>query len=164
MRFTRRCGGSARPRVDVHVLFGTRTCTLVRAPSCECISGAQGHGLPLVALVQSVVANGGSANGVRLLSPETIKVIFDEQANGIDLVLGIPLRFGIGYGLPETTTLPYLPNDPGICFWGGYGGSMIIVDTTRKMTLAYMMNRMSPGIIGSATSGALIAAAYGCVS
>ena len=99
-----------------------------------------------------------------MLSPETIKVIFDEQANGIDLVLGIPLRFGIGYGLPETTTLPYLPNDPGICFWGGYGGSMIIVDTTRKMTLAYMMNRMSPGIIGSATSGALIAAAYGCVS
>lgn len=128
------------------------------------IGAANGHGnARSVALVQSAVANGGSANGVRLLSPETIKVIFDEQANGVDLVLGIPLRFGIGYGLPETTTLPYLPNDPGICFWGGYGGSMIIVDTTRNMTLAYMMNRMSPGIIGSATSGALIAAAYACM-
>ena len=87
-------------------------------------------------------------------------MIFDEQANGTDLVLGIPLRWGIGYGLPQPWTLPYLPDDPGICFWGGYGGSMIIIDTTRKLTLAYMMNRMAAGIIGSATSGALIAAAY----
>ncbi len=129
------------------------------------IGAANGHGnARSVALVQSVVANGGSANGVQLLSPDTIKVIFDEQSNGVDLVLGIPLRFGIGYGLPEPTTLPYLPDDPGICFWGGYGGSMIIVDTTRKMTLAYMMNRMSPGIIGSPTSAALITAAYQAVS
>lgn len=128
------------------------------------IGAANGHGnARSVAMVQSVVANGGSANGVQLLSASTIKVIFDEQSNGVDLVLGIPLRFGIGYGLPEPTTLPYLPNDPGICFWGGYGGSMIIVDTTRKMTLAYMMNRMSPGIIGSPTSAALIAAAYQAV-
>ena len=128
------------------------------------IGAANGHGnARSVALVQSVVANGASADGVRLLSPDTIKVIFDEQANGIDLVLGIPLRFGIGYGLPQPTTLPYLPDDPGICFWGGYGGSMIIVDTTRKMTLAYMMNRMSPGIIGSPTSAALITATYEAV-
>lgn len=125
------------------------------------IGAANGHGnARSVALVQSVVANGGSANGVRLLSPETIKVIFDEQANGVDLVLGVPLRFGIGYALPQTTTLPYLPDDPGICFWGGYGGSMIIIDTTRKMTLSYMMNLMSPGIIGSPTSAAIITAAY----
>ena len=129
------------------------------------IGAANGHGnARSVAMVQSVVANGGSANGVQLLSAGTIKVIFDEQSNGVDLVLGIPLRFGIGYGLPEPTTLPYLPNDPGICFWGGYGGSMIIVDTTRKMTLAYMMNRMSPGIIGSPTSAALITSAYQAVS
>lgn len=130
------------------------------------IGAANGHGnARSVALVQSVVANGGMATGadgqlVRLLSPETIKVIFDEQANGVDLVLGIPLRFGIGYALPQTDTLPYLPNDPGICFWGGFGGSMIIVDTTRKMTLSYMMNKMSAGIIGSPTSAALITAAY----
>ena len=125
------------------------------------IGAANGHGnARSVALVQSIVANGGSAEGVRLLSPETIKVIFDEQANGVDLVLGIPLRFGIGYGLPEPQTLPYIPDDPGICFWGGYGGSMIIVDTTRKMTFAYMMNRMSSGIIGSPTSAALITQAY----
>ena len=38
----------------------------------------------------------GSACSAR--KPSTL--IFREQLNGIDLVLGVPLRFGIGYGLP----------------------------------------------------------------
>jgi CubicO group peptidase (beta-lactamase class C family) len=126
-----------------------------------CIGAANGHSnARAVARIQAVVANGGELDGVRLLSPDTIRLIFEEQAHGDDLVLGLPLRFGIGYGLPETTTLPYLPDDPGICFWGGYGGSMIIVDTDRRMTLAYMMNRMNAGIIGSPRSAALIEATY----
>jgi len=129
------------------------------------IGAANGQGnARSVARIQSIVANGGEVDGVRLLSPETIKVIFDEQAHGLDLVLGIPLRFGIGYGLPEAETLPYLPNDPGICFWGGYGGSMIIVDTDRNMTVSYMMNKMHGGIIGSPRSAALIEATYAALS
>src|SRR5262249_47969636 len=66
--------------------------------------------------------------GVRLLRPETIDLIFTEQINGIDLVLGVPLRFGIGYGLPVPVLLPWIP-DERICYWGGWGGSMIIMDT-----------------------------------
>ena len=49
---------------------------------------------------------GGEVDGVRLLSPKTIDRIFEEQSNGIDLVLGVPLRFGIGYGLPEPRRCP----------------------------------------------------------
>ena len=60
-------------------------------------------------MLQAVVANGGEVDGVRLLSPTTIELIFDEQGDGIDLVLGVPLRFGIGYGLPEPQTLPSSP-------------------------------------------------------
>ena len=33
--------------------------------------------------------------------------------------------------------------------WGGWGGSMIIMDLGRRMTIAYMMNKMAPGIVGS---------------
>jgi len=129
------------------------------------IGAANGHGnARSVARIQALVANGGEVDGVRLLSPDTIKLIFDEQANGVDLVLGIPLRFGIGYGLPEPETLPYLPTDAGICFWGGYGGSMIIVDTDRNMTVSYMMNKMNAGIIGSPRSAALIEATYEALS
>jgi CubicO group peptidase (beta-lactamase class C family) len=36
-----------------------------------------------------------------------------------------------------------------ICFWGGWGGSVIAMDTGRRMTISYMMNKMGPGIFGS---------------
>lgn len=124
------------------------------------IGAANGHGnARSVARIQSVVANGGEVDGVRLLSPATIERIFEEQSNGVDLVLGLPLRFGIGYGLPQVETLPYIP-DGKICFWGGWGGSMIIIDVERRMTLSYMMNRMEAGLVGCPRSAALIGAAY----
>jgi CubicO group peptidase (beta-lactamase class C family) len=111
-----------------------------------------------VARIMSVVARGGQAGGVRLLRPETIEKIFTEQINGIDLVLGVPLRFGIGYGLPRPVLLPRIPER--ICYWGGWGGSMIIMDTGRRMTISYMMNKMGPGIIGSDRSAAYGQAIY----
>lgn len=124
------------------------------------IGAANGHGnARSVARIQSVVANGGAVDGVQLLSPKTIDLIFEQQADGIDLVLGVPLRWGIGYGLPQPETLPYLPTDR-ICFWGGWGGSIIVIDVDRRMTLSYMMNRMQAGIIGGPTAEAVITAAY----
>jgi CubicO group peptidase (beta-lactamase class C family) len=123
------------------------------------IGAANGHGnARSVARIQAVVANGGSVDGVELLSPTTIDRIFDVQSDGVDLVLGAPLRFGIGYGLPSAS-LPMLP-DGRICFWGGWGGSVIVVDTERRATLAYMMNKMAAGILGNPTSFALIEAFY----
>ncbi len=124
------------------------------------IGGANGHSnARAVARLQHVVANAGELDGVRLLSPATIDLIFREQANGTDLVLGIPLRWGIGYALPNTGTFAYVP-DGRICLWGGWGGSMIVVDTERRMTFAYMMNRMESRIIGCPRSEALIRATY----
>src|SRR5580704_3416467 len=108
-----------------------------------------GHGnARSVARVMSVVARGGEVDGVRLLSPGTIDLIFREQLNGIDLVLGVPLRWGIGYGLPQLDILPWIP-DARICYWGGWGGSMIVMDVGRRTTISYMMNKIGPGIIGS---------------
>ena len=124
------------------------------------IGAANGHGnARSVARVLSVISLGGQAGGVRLLAPETIDVIFDEQANGTDLVLGVPLRFGIGYGLPTPQSIPYIPEGR-ICFWGGWGGSVIVMDTERRMTFSYMMNKMGLGIIGSDRSAAYCAAVY----
>lgn len=128
------------------------------------IGAANGHGnARSVARIQSIVANGGTVNGVQLLSPATIDSIFEVQADGTDLVMGIPIKFGVGYGLPQPDTLPYLPQHGRLCFWGGWGGSMIIVDLDRRMTIAYMMNQMAPGIIGGPTATALITAAYAAV-
>ncbi|MCP4224519.1 MAG: beta-lactamase family protein, partial [Actinomycetia bacterium] len=111
------------------------------------IGAANGHGnARAVARAQAIVANGGEVDGVRLLSPATIARIFEVQADGIDVVLGVPLKFGIGYGL-KSESVPYLP-DGNICFWGGWGGSSIVVDTDRRVTFAYVMNRMAEGVLG----------------
>jgi CubicO group peptidase (beta-lactamase class C family) len=124
------------------------------------MGGLNGHGnARSLARILSVVARGGEVDGVRLLGPDTIDLIFDEQAHGVDLVLGVPLRWGIGYGLPQADTLPWIP-DGRICFWGGWGGSMIITDLDRRTTISYMMNRMGAGIIGSTRSAAYTAAVY----
>ncbi|MCU1502437.1 MAG: esterase [Ilumatobacteraceae bacterium] len=128
------------------------------------IGAANGHGnARSVARIQHVVANGGTTDGVRLLSPSTIDVIFDEQSDGVDLVLGVPLRFGIGYGLPQQDTIPYIPAGR-VCFWGGWGGSIIVVDCDRRMTIAYMMNKMEAGIIGGLRSEAIVTAVYNALS
>ena len=63
------------------------------------------------------------------------------------MVFGVPVHMGLGWGLPEPATVPYVPQGR-VCFWGGWGGSMVINDADRRTTLAYMMNRMAPGLIG----------------
>ncbi|APE36496.1 serine hydrolase [Nocardia mangyaensis] len=116
----------------------------------EAENGAvNGHGnARSVARVQSLIACGGELSGRRFLSPATIDLIFREQADGIDLALLTPLRFGIGYGLPRPQTFPHIP-DGRVCWWAGYGGSMVVNDVDRRVTFAYTMNRMATGLIGS---------------
>ena len=127
-----------------------------------CIGAANGHGnARSVARIQAIVANGGQVDDVKLLSPETIDKIFDEQAYGTDQVLGLPVRFGMGYAMPSEGA-PYLPEGK-IAYWGGWGGSSIIVDTERNMTIAYMMNRMDAGLTGDFRGANLITAAYDAV-
>jgi len=124
------------------------------------IPAANGHGnARSVARIQSVVSHDGEAFGVRLLSPGTIDQIFHTQSNGVDLVLGLPLHFGIGYGLPRLDTVPYIPEGRR-CFWGGWGGSLVVNDLEHRMTVAYMMNKMAPGIVGSPRSAAYVKACY----
>ena len=127
------------------------------------IGAANGHcNARSVARAQSVITNGGEVDGIRLLSPKTIDLIFDEQANGLDLVLGIPTRFGIGYGLPSEM-MP-VPPDSRLCFWGGWGGSMVINDLDHRMTITYMMNRMEAGLVGDTRGFELIMAAMMAVA
>jgi CubicO group peptidase (beta-lactamase class C family) len=128
------------------------------------LGAVNGHGnARSVARVMSVVARGGEVDGVRLLGRDTIDLIFREQQNGIDLVLGVPLRFGIGYGLPQRDILPWIPDEK-ICYWGGWGGSMIVMDAGRRMTISYMMNKMGPGIIGSDRSAEYGQAIYDAIT
>jgi len=101
---------------------------------------------------------GGEAGGVRLLSPKTIDLVFEQQADGVDLVLGERFRWGMGYCL-GSPVIPYVPAGRTF-FWGGWGGSLIVMDLDRRLTISYMMNRMAPGILGSERSRAYVEAVY----
>ncbi len=35
-----------------------------------------------------------------------------------------------------------------MCCWGGAGGSLVINDVDRRITFAYVMNKMAPGTPG----------------
>jgi CubicO group peptidase (beta-lactamase class C family) len=109
------------------------------------IPAANGQGnARSVATVQSIIAGRGQARGIRLLSPESTDVIFEEQANGIDKVLATLLRFGMGYGLGTAE----IPLGSRACYWGGYGGSIIVMDQETELTICYVMNRMESGLTG----------------
>ncbi|MET0838982.1 MAG: serine hydrolase domain-containing protein [Marmoricola sp.] len=127
------------------------------------IGALNGHGnARSVARMLRALSLGGTVGGVRLLSPDTIDLIFDEQSHGPDLVLGVNLRFGIGYALPETQTVPYVDQGK-TCYWGGWGGSVIMCEVENGVTISYMMNRMAPGIIGSDRSEAYVTAVHECL-
>jgi CubicO group peptidase (beta-lactamase class C family) len=123
------------------------------------IPAANGHGnARSVATVQTVLACGGEVRGRRFLSAGGCEAVFEEQAHGTDLVLGVPLRLGMGYGLnsPETP----IGANTRVCFWGGWGGSLVVVDLDARMTVAYVMNRMGDGTLGDMRGASVVMAAY----
>ncbi|HLH27425.1 MAG TPA: serine hydrolase domain-containing protein [Acidimicrobiales bacterium] len=125
------------------------------------IPAANGHGnARSVALVQSVVAGAGEARGTRLLSPAGCERIFEEQTSGADLVLPMPVRLGMGYGLRNE----FMPIGPRACFWGGYGGSLVVMDLDERLTVSYVMNKMEAGIQGDARGANLVLAAAAAAS
>ncbi|HWD54375.1 MAG TPA: serine hydrolase domain-containing protein [Acidimicrobiales bacterium] len=121
------------------------------------IPAANGQGnARSVAAVQSVIAGRGQARGVRLLAAESTDPIFEVQAEGIDKVLGVQQRIGMGYGLSNP---PDMPLGPHACYWGGYGGSVIIMDQEGEFTVCYVMNRMESGLVGDLRGVNIVTAA-----
>lgn len=115
-------------------------------------AGGQGNARG-VARVHAALANGGSIDGVELMSAETLDRIFDEQIESVDLVLGAKMRLGIGFGLMNET-VP-LSNSPRSCFWGGWGGSIAVIDVDQRMSVSYVMNKMAPDLMGDLRGGTL---------
>jgi CubicO group peptidase (beta-lactamase class C family) len=123
------------------------------------IAAANGHGnARSIAAIQSIISHGGTVNGHQFMRPQTIENIFRVQSDGFDHVLMCPVKFGIGYALPNET-VPHLPADRKICFWGGWGGSSVVNVLDRRMTVTYMMNRMAEGLLGDARGQSLGTAA-----
>lgn len=96
-----------------------------------------------LAEVQAVLANGGTAGGRRILSEAACNRVLEPQVTGRDRILDMNLTWGLGYALGDGI----MPN-PRTAYWGGYGGSLLIVDMDARTTFAYAMNQMVPAIVG----------------
>jgi CubicO group peptidase (beta-lactamase class C family) len=106
----------------------------------------------------AALACGGSLGGVRLVGEKTLARAVSEQSHGQDLVLGMKLRWGLGFML-TSPELPLGPN-PRSFGHGGWGGSLGIADCDARVSWAYVMNKMSPGTTGDLRSAPMAMALY----
>jgi CubicO group peptidase (beta-lactamase class C family) len=103
-----------------------------------------------VARIAAAVACGGELDGVHLLSLDTIEKALEEQSYGTDLVLMVPIRFGLGFGL-QMKEAPIGPNQR-VLRWGGWGGSECVMDLDAKVSISYVMNKMVETLTGDPRS------------
>ena len=137
--------------------YDTRT----RAWRAAEIPAAGGHGnARSIAEIHALLANGGVAKGKRIMSEAGCRKALEQQIEGTDLILGAPARFGMGFGLPGAM-IP-LPN-PNTIFWGGYGGSLVIIDMDARTTFGYAMNKMAGTTTGDTRAFGLASAMWGAL-
>ena len=124
---------SSNPGVDPN---DTRT----RAWRAAEIPAAGGTGnARAIAEIHAILANGGVAKGKRFMSEAGCRKALELQIEGTDLIFNAPARFGMGFGLPSATVpLPH----PNTIYWGGYGGSLAVIDMDARATYGYAMNKM----------------------
>jgi CubicO group peptidase (beta-lactamase class C family) len=117
------------------------------------IPAVNGHGnARSVAEIHALLANGGVAKGKRLMSEAGCRKALELQVEGPDLVMrGLEVRFGLGFALPSPI-LRLDPPSPNTLFWAGSGGSIVLIDLDARTTFAYVMNRMTPAIVGDERS------------
>lgn len=126
------------------------------------VGGAGGHGTArAIALAQAALSHGGTVGGGRLLGPETVDRVHEVQAEGTDLVLTVPIRFGIGYGLP-TPSAPAVPAGK-VAWWTGYGGAIVVNDAETRTTFAYAPNRLVEHLVSSPRTDGYVRTAFACV-
>jgi CubicO group peptidase (beta-lactamase class C family) len=64
----------------------------------------------------------------------------------------------MGFGINDAA-FPISPN-PRAFFWGGWGGSLAIIDLDARVSIAYVMNRMEADLLGDRRGGLIAMAVY----
>ncbi len=110
----------------------------------------------LAHLLQPFV-NGGVWRGEPVMDAQTIGEAFDERIRGDDLVL--PFHLSWSAGLMRNINRHFGPNENAFGH-AGFGGSCVVIDPDHQMTIAYVMNKMSPYLVGDPRALRLINAVY----
>jgi CubicO group peptidase (beta-lactamase class C family) len=129
------------------------------------IPGANGHATARgIARIYGVLARGGEQDGVQLLSRAGIERCREEQSRGLDHVLQISTRVGLGFMLSQDAPLAAFGPNAGTFGHPGAGGSVGFADPTTRVGFGYVMNRMGPHILLDPRADALIDAVYEAIA
>ncbi len=126
------------------------------------IPAINGHGTAAaLARIYGALACGGELDGVRLLAPDSVLRMHAEEARGLDPLLGVPVRVGLGYLLSQPGVPGYAfgPNE-GAFGHPGAGGSLGFADPSARLGFGYVTNRMGSGLAVDERPRALIDALY----
>ena len=106
----------------------------------------------------ATLASSGELDGVRILSADQIERCRTIESDGIDAVLSVPMRFGLGYRLTQPAA-KYGPN-PHSFGHTGAGGSLGFADPDAGLGFAYTMNQMGTQLLLDPRVAALLDALY----
>ncbi len=114
----------------------------------KCFSG--GAGLLSTAkdyyLFLQMMANEGEINGVRILSPSTVRLMTTDHLDGIDFRPG--LGFGLGFDVVKDPGAYGTYGAEGAYGWGGAYGSKYWVDPQEELVVVYF-TQLRPGSVVS---------------
>jgi CubicO group peptidase (beta-lactamase class C family) len=120
------------------------------------IPAANGHctALGLATIFGAVITDGPD----RVISASTLQIARAGEGRYTDLVLGMPVQFGLGLGLsgPEHH---FGPNEAAVGH-DGFGGSAVGADPEAGVAVAYVMNRMGMGLVDDPRKMALLDAVF----
>ena len=114
-----------------------------------------------LARLMSVIATGGSLDGTRVLSSETVEQVTRQRIFGQDKVL--PFEMGWAAGFTRNGALRIFGPNPDAVGHYGWGGSCVMADRQARVSASYVMTRQSPHLIGDPRALRLFEALYGAL-
>jgi len=100
----------------------------------------------------------GEVDGVRILSPEQMKLASAQETDGPNVVLmNLDLQFGLGFIVPSTILQLGGPRSFGHF---GAGGSVGWAAPDAELGFGYAMSKMDMGLTGDQRSARLVNACY----
>lgn len=131
-------------------MWNTRALHACELPSSNGIGSAH-------AIARMYAATVGSVDGLRILEPATIERSTQMQSEGTDLVIGAPMRYGLGFSIGTAVNLHAGPHAFG---HSGAGGSLGFADSVHCVGFGYAMNQMKVGLSLDRRPANLVRAMY----
>jgi CubicO group peptidase (beta-lactamase class C family) len=125
------------------------------------IPAGNGHATAMgLARLYAMAANGGTFDGVRLMSAETVAALNTVQTERVDLGVGVAPRWR--NGVCGNVDHMFGPN-PEAFGHPGWGGSFGSADVEAGIAMGYVLNQMGDRSIGDPRGAALANALYACL-